>query len=56
MLCAYDKTTGATISEFELPSMGGTHPMTYIINGRQYLVLAVGAANEPAELVALTLP
>jgi quinoprotein glucose dehydrogenase len=56
MLRAYDKKTGATVSEFQLPSMGGTHPMTYMVNGRQYIVLAVGAANEPAELVALTLP
>jgi quinoprotein glucose dehydrogenase len=56
MLRAYDKRTGATISEFQLPSSAGAHPMTYMINGRQYLVVAVGGANEPTELVALTLP
>lgn len=29
--------------------------MTYLINGKQYVVLAVGK-DHPAELVALTLP
>jgi hypothetical protein len=30
--------------------------MTYMVNGKQYIVVAVGDRNEPAELVALTLP
>jgi quinoprotein glucose dehydrogenase len=27
-------------------------PMTYLANGRQYLVVAVGAVGHPGELVA----
>ncbi len=30
--------------------------MTYVHDSRQYLVLAVGGAGEPAELVASALP
>jgi len=30
-------------------------PMTYLLNGKQYVVLAVGK-DHPAELVALALP
>jgi hypothetical protein len=29
--------------------------MTYMRNGRQYIVVAIGAAEHPAEFVALTL-
>ena len=31
-------------------------PMTYMLNGKQYLVVAVGGAGAPAELIAYTLP
>ncbi len=30
--------------------------MTYLANGRQFIVVAVGGRGEPAELVALTTP
>jgi hypothetical protein len=30
--------------------------MTYMINGKQYIAVSVGAANFPAEVVALSLP
>jgi hypothetical protein len=30
--------------------------MTYLRNGKQYIVVAVGGTNKPAEFVALTLP
>lgn len=30
--------------------------MTHFIEGKQYLVTAIGGASQPAELVALTLP
>ena len=56
MFRAYDKETGEIISEFELPGNQTGHPMTYMIDGRQYIVVAVGARNQPAELVALALP
>jgi glucose dehydrogenase len=39
------------------PAVGqnGT-PMTYLHDGKQYVVVAVGSTDHPAELVALALP
>ncbi len=31
-------------------------PMTYMLGGEQYIVLAIGGGNYPAELVAFRLP
>jgi len=56
MLRAYDKKTGEIVSEFKLPANQTGIPMTYMLNGKQYIVVAVGARSQPAELVALTLP
>ncbi len=56
MFYAYDKQTGETIWEFELPKRQSGVPMTYLIDGKQYIVMAMSARGEPAELVALTLP
>jgi len=53
---AYDKKTGKVISALTLPAMATGVPMTYMVDGRQFIVLAVGAAGVPAELVALALP
>jgi len=53
---ALDKKTGKTIFEMELPGNETGLPMTYMANGKQYIVVAVGARNFPAELVALALP
>ena len=56
MFYAYDKQTGETIWEMELPKRQSGVPMTYMIDGKQYIVMAMSARGEPAELVALTLP
>ena len=56
MFYAYDKQTGETIWEFELPKRQSGVPMTYMIDGKQYIAMAISARGEPAELVALTLP
>jgi quinoprotein glucose dehydrogenase len=53
---AYDKQTGAVIAEITLPSKASGAPMTYMHQGRQYIVIAVSTSAHPAELVALTLP
>jgi quinoprotein glucose dehydrogenase len=55
MFRAYDKRTGKVIFEMELP--GGTTgaPMTYLANGKQYIVVAIGWEGMPAELIALSL-
>ena len=52
---ALDKATGATIAEIELPGATGAKPMTYMLDGRQYIVVSVGQPGT-AELVALALP
>lgn len=53
---AYDKATGSVIWEMELPSGTTAGPMTYMVKGKQYIVVAVGARNHPPEYVALSLP
>ena len=55
-LRARDKATGETLGEFTLPANQSGVPMTYLLDGRQYIVVAVGARGSPGELVALTLP
>jgi glucose dehydrogenase len=52
----FDKTTGALLARIELPANAQGALMTYMTRGRQYIVVPVGGANLPAELVALTLP
>ena len=52
---ALDKATGEIIAEIELPANQCGIPMTYSINGKQYIVVAVGAVGHPGELVALGL-
>jgi quinoprotein glucose dehydrogenase len=56
MFRAYDKRTGAVVWETELPGGSAALPMTYRFGGKQYIVVAVGWRNLPAELVALALP
>ena len=53
---AYDKATGEVLWETELP--GGTTgaPMTYLHEGKQYVVVAVEGIDEPAQWVAFSLP
>ena len=56
MFRALNKKTGEVIHEMELPASTTGVPMTYMLEGKQYVVVAIGAAGFPAELVALTLP
>jgi quinoprotein glucose dehydrogenase len=53
---ALDKATGKTLHELKLPANETGVPMTYLAHGKQYIVVAIGNRNFPAELVALTLP
>jgi quinoprotein glucose dehydrogenase len=56
MLRAYDKATGAEVGAVYLPAPQTGAPMTYMVNGRQYLVLAVSGANYSGELLAFRVP
>jgi glucose dehydrogenase len=56
ILHAVDKRTGQELGEVRLPAPGNTAPMTYLHDGRQYIIVSVGGAGSPGEFVALTLP
>jgi glucose dehydrogenase len=51
-----DKRTGEEVGRIEIPAPTSTAPMTYMHEGKQYIVLPVARGGHPAELVALTLP
>ena len=54
---AYDKATGADVFQMPMPGVQTSLPMTYMYQGRQYVVLGVrGTANSGAQLVAFALP
>ena len=52
---AHEKATGKILSELELPAKQTGLMMTYAIDGVQYIVVPVGDAGHPGELVALRL-
>ena len=54
-LVAFDKATGNELGSVDLPGGAIGTPMTYMIDGRQYVALTVGAVPVP-ELVAFALP
>ncbi len=55
-LRAYDKATGELLGEVDLPRNATGAPMTYLFEGKQYIVVPTGGANLPPELIALSLP
>jgi quinoprotein glucose dehydrogenase len=56
MLRAYDKTTGEEKGAVYTPAGTTGSPMTYMLNGQQYVVVACGGGNVTAELLAFKLP
>jgi quinoprotein glucose dehydrogenase len=56
MLRAYDKRTGRELAALQLPAPQSGSPMTYLHDGRQYLVIAVSGNDHPGELLAYALP
>ena len=56
LLRAYDKTTGKDAGAVLMPAQQSGSPMTYMLNGKQYIVVAVGGGNYPGELLAFRLP
>jgi len=58
---AFDADTGRELWAFELPAGGQATPMTYSMNGKQYVVIAAGGhgklgTKQGDSLVAFTLP
>ena len=56
MLRAYDKASGENVGAVYMPAPQTGTPMTYLLGGRQYVVVAVGGRDVPAELLAFALP
>ena len=56
MLRAYDKATGVEHGAVYMPGAQTGSPMTYMLNGKQYIVLAVSSSTMPGELIAYVLP
>jgi quinoprotein glucose dehydrogenase len=54
-LFAVDKATGKEVGALQIPSRTSAVPMTFLHQGRQYIVFATGAGTNTA-LVALALP
>jgi len=44
---AFDKTTGKPLWESTLPFSGNATPITYMVHGRQYVVIAAGGGKDP---------
>jgi quinoprotein glucose dehydrogenase len=55
MLRAYDKATGSEVGAVYMPSQQTGSPMTYMLNGKQYIVVAVGGGTFPGEYIAYKL-
>lgn len=53
-LLAYDKRTGNVVARVDLPANGIGTPMTYVLDGKQYIALTIEGA--PPELIAFKLP
>jgi quinoprotein glucose dehydrogenase len=55
LLRAYDKATGKDAGAVYIPSGQTGSPMTYMLKGKQYIVLAIGGQGYPGELLAFSL-
>ena len=51
----FDKNNGELIHEIELPLNVTAAPMTYMVDGKQYIAFAVGGSIGPAKIVVLGL-
>jgi quinoprotein glucose dehydrogenase len=56
MLRAYEKTAGNQVGAVWMAAPQSGSPMTYLADGKQYIVVAIGGGNYSGEYVAFTLP
>jgi len=56
MLRAYDQATGKDAGAVYMPAPQSGSPMTYMMNGKQYIIVAVSGGNYSGEYIAFTLP
>lgn len=56
MLRAYDKQTGKEVGAVYMPAPQSGSPMTYMVKGKQYIVVAVSGGPYSGEYIAYALP
>jgi len=56
MLRAYDKNSGQEVGAVWMPAPQSGSPMTYSLNGKQYIIVAVSGGTYSGEYIAFTLP
>jgi quinoprotein glucose dehydrogenase len=56
MLRAYDKQSGKEVGAVWMPAPQSGSPMTYMLDGKQYIVIAVSGGNYSGEYLAFSLP
>ncbi len=56
MLRAYDKATGQQVGAVLMPAIQSGSPMTYMVDGKQYIVVAVSGGSYSGEYLAFRLP
>jgi quinoprotein glucose dehydrogenase len=56
MLRAYDKATGKEVGAVWMPAPQSGSPMTYQVDGRQYIVVAISGGAYSGEYLAFALP
>jgi len=56
MLRAYDKASGKEVGAVYMPAPQTGSPMTYMVNGKQYIVVAVSGGPYSGEYIAYALP
>jgi quinoprotein glucose dehydrogenase len=56
MLRAYDKKTGQEVGAVYMPAIQSGSPMTYMVDKRQYIVVAVSGGPYSGEYIAFSLP
>jgi quinoprotein glucose dehydrogenase len=56
MLRAYDKASGQQVGALFIPAPQSGNPMTYMVDGKQYVVVAVSGGSYSGEYIAFSLP
>jgi quinoprotein glucose dehydrogenase len=56
MFRAYEKTAGKEVGAVWMAAPQSGSPMTYLVDGKQYIVVAIGGGSYSGEYVAFTLP
>ena len=56
MLRAYDKATGKEVGAVYMPAPQSGSPMTYMLDGKQYIIVAVSGGPYSGEYLAFSLP